>query len=153
VAAVALEAAPQRVEQILDVEGLEKDAAIGIGQDLTGAVHGIGGGGAYEHGDPRRGGTAFDGDAGSAIGNRLFGGIFMSVNGTGATIRDNVVDTTVFGEDGIFIGRPGDTIAGNVARNDSALGIDAVAGNTDGGGNRASGNGDARQCVGVTCSP
>jgi hypothetical protein len=31
------------------------------------------------------------------------------------------------------------------------LGIEAVEGVIDGGGNRASENGDARQCVNVTC--
>ena len=39
----------------------------------------------------------------------------------------------------------------NEARRNGDLGIDAVHGVIDGGGNRASGNGDPRQCVNVTC--
>jgi hypothetical protein len=39
----------------------------------------------------------------------------------------------------------------NRAVRNGDLGIEAVAGVTDGGRNRASGNGDARQCVNVKC--
>jgi parallel beta-helix repeat protein len=39
----------------------------------------------------------------------------------------------------------------NEASRNGDLGIEAVRGVTDGGGNRASGNGDPRQCVNVTC--
>jgi Tol biopolymer transport system component len=44
------------------------------------------------------------------------------------------------------------TLRGNEADDNTNLGIEAVDGVIDGGGNRASGNGDPRQCVGVTCS-
>ena len=37
------------------------------------------------------------------------------------------------------------------ARRNGDLGIEAVRGVIDGGGNRASGNGDPRQCVNVRC--
>jgi hypothetical protein len=39
----------------------------------------------------------------------------------------------------------------NEARRNGGLGIFAVRGVIDGGGNRASGNGDRRQCVNVAC--
>jgi parallel beta-helix repeat protein len=39
----------------------------------------------------------------------------------------------------------------NEARRNGDLGIDAVRGAIDGGGNKASGNGDPRQCTNVTC--
>jgi Tol biopolymer transport system component len=44
------------------------------------------------------------------------------------------------------------TLRGNIADDNTDLGIEAVDQVIDGGGNRASGNGDPRQCVGVTCS-
>jgi hypothetical protein len=39
----------------------------------------------------------------------------------------------------------------NRAIRNADLGIEAVRGVIDGGGNRASGNGDPRQCVNVAC--
>jgi hypothetical protein len=58
------------------------------------------------------------------------------------------------GDDGIDVESPATTITANVANDNADLGIDAVDGVTDGGGNRASGNGNANglQCVGVACS-
>jgi hypothetical protein len=38
------------------------------------------------------------------------------------------------------------------ANDNGDLGIEAVAGVNDGGGNRASGNGNPAQCTGVACS-
>lgn len=55
--------------------------------------------------------------------------------------------------DGIGVLTPGNVLIGNLAENNGALGINAVPGTRDGGGNRASGNGDARECVGVHCTP
>ena len=52
--------------------------------------------------------------------------------------------------DGIFVEEHGTLVRGNVANGNGELGIDAP-GVSDGGGNRASGNADARQCVGVVC--
>jgi nitrous oxidase accessory protein NosD len=43
------------------------------------------------------------------------------------------------------------TLAGNRASFNSDLGIEAVVGTTDGGGNRARHNGNPAQCVGVSC--
>ena len=53
--------------------------------------------------------------------------------------------------DGIRIDAPGTRIARNTANNNRDLGINAVAGVIDGGGNRASGNGNPLQCVNVFC--
>jgi parallel beta-helix repeat protein len=55
------------------------------------------------------------------------------------------------GSDGFKVGSPSTKITKNRAVRNGDLGIDAVSGIIDGGGNRASGNGDARQCVNVTC--
>jgi len=55
------------------------------------------------------------------------------------------------GGDGFAIRNPTTKLAGNRALRNADLGIAAVRGVIDRGGNRASGNGDARQCVHVRC--
>jgi parallel beta-helix repeat protein len=55
------------------------------------------------------------------------------------------------GDDGFAVRNPTTKLAGNRAKRNADLGIAAVRGVIDGGGNRASGNGDARQCVHVKC--
>ena len=55
------------------------------------------------------------------------------------------------GDDGIDVESASTTIAGNLAVRNHDLGIEAVAGVTDGGGNKAFANGDSRQCTHVTC--
>jgi len=55
------------------------------------------------------------------------------------------------GRAGISVGSPSTMITKNRAVRNDGLGIKAVEGVIDGGGNRASGNGDPRQCVNVTC--
>jgi parallel beta-helix repeat protein len=52
---------------------------------------------------------------------------------------------------GIHVLDSGTTLTRNEARRNGGLGIYAVPGVIDGGGNRASGNGDPRQCVNVKC--
>lgn len=54
------------------------------------------------------------------------------------------------GDDGIDVDVPA-TISNNFANFNGDLGIEAVPGVTDGGGNKASGNGNPAQCVGVRC--
>ena len=55
------------------------------------------------------------------------------------------------GGDGFSIRNPTTKLAGNRAKHNADLGIQARHGVIDGGGNRAGGNGDARQCVHVKC--
>jgi parallel beta-helix repeat protein len=55
------------------------------------------------------------------------------------------------GRSGIGVGSPSTKLTKNRAVRNGRLGIEAVEGVIDGGGNRASGNGDPRQCVNVTC--
>jgi nitrous oxidase accessory protein NosD len=81
-------------------------------------------------------------------------------------LADGVVDVAVErnrtfrnGDDGIDVrfrdGVSGFTVdvlvGGNRADFNTDLGIHAIPGTTDGGGNRAKGNGDPAQCVGVVC--
>ena len=61
----------------------------------------------------------------------------------------NVV--TDAGDDGIDVNARATTVEDNVANRNSDLGIDAVNGVTDVGGNGAQGNGDPRQCTNVDC--
>jgi hypothetical protein len=74
----------------------------------------------------------------------------LAVSGARRTlVRGNVVRES--GGDGINNGAPSSTLARNKADNNADLGIESVAGVVDGGGNRARGNGDPRECVNVVC--
>jgi large repetitive protein len=55
------------------------------------------------------------------------------------------------GDDGFDVESRSTKLTGNRAVRNADLGIEAVRGVIDGGGNRASRNGDARQCVNVKC--
>ena len=55
------------------------------------------------------------------------------------------------GDDGIDVERAGTLIARNKANVNVDLGIEAVPGVNDGGGNKAHGNGNPAQCVNVSC--
>ena len=61
----------------------------------------------------------------------------------------NVV--TRSGEDGFDVDSSTTTLTGNRARRNGDLGVEAVFGVIDGGGNLASGNGNPLQCLNVTC--
>ena len=56
------------------------------------------------------------------------------------------------GDDGFDIRSHSAKLARNRALRNGDLGIAAVRGVIDGGGNRASGNGDPRQCTHIVCS-
>jgi hypothetical protein len=77
-------------------------------------------------------------------------GIRVEPAATGTLLKANL--TTRNGDDGIDVDSPATTVTANVANDNLDLGIEAVAGVTDGGGNRARGNGNPAQCVGVACS-
>jgi parallel beta-helix repeat protein len=55
-------------------------------------------------------------------------------------------------DDGIEVANPVATVTRNTANNNVDYGIEAVVGVTDGGGNTASGNGNAAQCANVVCN-
>jgi Right handed beta helix region len=54
-------------------------------------------------------------------------------------------------DDGIEVRSPGTRVAKNIATDNRLWGIQAVAGVIDEGGNRASGNGIAEQCLNIAC--
>jgi parallel beta-helix repeat protein len=78
----------------------------------------------------------------------------------GGIAIDSAIERTVVkrnhvfraGAHGIFVGNPTTKVTRNEARHNDRLGIWAVEGVIDGGGNRASGNGDRRQCVNIACN-
>ncbi|HEX2370889.1 MAG TPA: right-handed parallel beta-helix repeat-containing protein [Acidimicrobiia bacterium] len=68
---------------------------------------------------------------------------------TGTLLDRNRV--TRSGDDGIDVNAEDTTLMRNVANHNRDLGIEAVPGVTDGGNNRAAGNGNPLQCTGVSC--
>jgi parallel beta-helix repeat protein len=83
------------------------------------------------------------------------GGIYV-VASSGNQLSGNAANGNL--DTGILIAEdaPGDTtgnsLKGNSANKNRGHGIDALAGTSDGGGNRASGNATPPQCVNVTCA-
>jgi large repetitive protein len=82
--------------------------------------------------------------------NTVTGGLGLRVltGAAGNYLRGNVATAN---DVGITIQEPGNVLQSNVANDNVGLGIDAVPGVVDDGGNTATGNGDPRQCVGVAC--
>jgi parallel beta-helix repeat protein len=78
-------------------------------------------------------------------------GIQVDACATGTLLRDNVARRNA--DDGIHVDAPGSVLVGNGAFRNGDLGIEAVPGVTDAGGNRAAGNGNPAQCENVACSP
>jgi parallel beta-helix repeat protein len=126
--------------------GLELQASTGVRIEANNASSATGGGIELE---------------GGSIGNDLLSNI---ANGNGANgiyvasealgVPGNLLDGNTAsgnGEDGIHVAEGGHTIRGNTANSNFGWGIFAELGNTDGGGNRASGNGQPEQCFGVRC--
>lgn len=76
-------------------------------------------------------------------------GVFVDGTSIGTLIERNVTNRN--GNDGIFVSNAATTLRKNTANNNVGWGINAVAGVTDGGGNKAAGNGQAGQCTNVVC--
>jgi parallel beta-helix repeat protein len=97
-------------------------------------------------------------DRGRSVGNVVRRNRVRATRSSGISV-DRVPKRTLLrrnrvrgsGRDGIIVGSRSTTITKNRAVRNGDLGIQAVDGVTDGGGNRASGNGDPRQCVNVRC--
>jgi nitrous oxidase accessory protein NosD len=97
------------------------------------------------------------------VANRVIGsGIGIAIGPeAGGVVLDTLISTnTVVNAigDGIQLLGPStgletSTLSGNRALHNGQLGINTVEGTRDGGGNRAAGNGDPRQCVNILCSP
>ena len=78
-------------------------------------------------------------------------GIFLDLSSRRAEIKTSVANSNR--HDGIRVETRGAKLTGNTALFNTELGIDATAGVTDGGGNKAHGNGSLHQCENVACVP
>lgn len=97
----------------------------------------------------------------SSLANLLTGNQASANNGQGIYIGDsaptgqgNVLEGNTAsgnGGEGIMVNASRHTVRGNTADSNDGWGISAVSGNTDGGGNRATGNAESAQCSGVVC--
>ena len=81
-------------------------------------------------------------------------GVGTDVNGNPAAVTDTLIlrNTAIgAGDDGIDVDSAETTLTRNGAFRNDDLGIEAVPGVTDGGGNKAAGNGNPLQCTNVFC--
>lgn len=76
-------------------------------------------------------------------------GVRVGVGADGTMLERNHISGA--GDDGIEVDSAAAVLTRNAAFFNHDLGIEAVAGVTDGGGNRAHGNGNPVQCTGVAC--
>jgi hypothetical protein len=77
-------------------------------------------------------------------------GIFVDPDAAGTLLARNLAVRS--GDDGIDVRAPGTTVTRNVAIANHDLGIAAVRGVIDGGGNREAGNGNPAQCINIVCT-
>lgn len=88
--------------------------------------------------------------SGNVANSKLDDGIRVDAAATATLLKGNTANDN--GDDGIDIDAPGTTVTRNTANGNHDLGIEAVAGVVDGGGNRASNNGNAVECTVLACS-
>jgi parallel beta-helix repeat protein len=86
---------------------------------------------------------------GNVIRRSRVDGIVVVQKDRHSVLIGNVVTRSA--DDGFDVDSPTTTLAANRARRNADLGIEAVFGVIDGGGNLASRNGDPLQCLNVTC--
>lgn len=82
--------------------------------------------------------------------SRFSPGILVNADATATLLMGNTANEN--GDDGIRVDAAGTTLTRNTANFNQELGIEAVPGVIDGGGNRARGNGNPLQCTNVACS-
>jgi parallel beta-helix repeat protein len=87
--------------------------------------------------------------AGNLVRRSRVDGIVVVRKDHGSLLAGNIV--TGSGDDGLDVDSRTTTLSGNRARRNSDLGIEAVFGVIDGGGNLVSGNGNPLQCLNLTC--
>jgi large repetitive protein len=76
-------------------------------------------------------------------------GILVDNGATGTLlVRNRAIRN---GDDGIDVDAPATTVTRNIANHNHDLGIEAVPGVIDGGGNHAAGNGNPAQCINIDC--
>jgi len=92
------------------------------------------------------------------VGNTISGNVVRGPAVDGVIVESTAFDTLLerntaigAGDDGIDVDNAATTLTHNVAVQNGDLGIEAVPGVTDGGGNNAAGNGNPAQCTNVAC--
>jgi parallel beta-helix repeat protein len=85
----------------------------------------------------------------NAVRDAAMDGIRVDTNTTGTVLRGNIAKGA--GDDGLDVDSAATRLEGNLALLNRDLGIEAVPGVTDGGGNRARHNGNPAQCTGIAC--
>jgi parallel beta-helix repeat protein len=87
------------------------------------------------------------------LGNRISrngsDGVFVTEPNFSGLVAGNTV--TRNGDDGIEVDAPSTTVTDNRTRKNADLGIDAISGTVDGGGNRGFGNGNPLECLNIAC--
>jgi nitrous oxidase accessory protein NosD len=83
------------------------------------------------------------------VNRNLADGILVDNGATGTLVVRNLAIRN--GDDGIDVDAPATTLTRNIANHNRDLGIEAVPGVIDGGGNHAAGNGNPAQCTNIDC--
>jgi parallel beta-helix repeat protein len=83
------------------------------------------------------------------VNRNLADGILVDNGATGTLVIRNLAIRN--GDDGIDVDAPATTLTRNIANRNHDLGIEAVPGVIDGGGNYAAGNGNPAQCINIDC--
>lgn len=84
---------------------------------------------------------------GNHVTSKLSDGILVDSGATGTLLVGNLAIRS--GDDGIDVDAPATTVTRNIANHNQDLGIEAVPGVIDGGGNHAAGNGNPAQCINI----
>jgi hypothetical protein len=87
--------------------------------------------------------------SGNHVTSKLADGILVDSGATGTLLVRNLAIRS--GDDGIDVDAPATTVTRNIANHNHDLGIEAVPGVIDGGGNHAAGNGNPAQCINIDC--
>ena len=103
--------------------------------------------------------AAFEPEGGPpTVGNTINGNLIQDSDFDGVLVESTAFDTLLegniaigAGDDGIDVKSSATTVTRNLALHNGDLGIGAVPGVTDGGGNRAAANGNPAQCTNVAC--
>ena len=92
------------------------------------------------------------------VGNTIRGNLIRGTAVEGLLVGPTAIDTLLegnvaigAGDDGIHVDNAETTLTRNLAVHNGDLGIEAVPGVTDGGGNHAAANGNPAQCTNVAC--
>jgi parallel beta-helix repeat protein len=86
---------------------------------------------------------------GNVAGNNASDGIRIGEGTSGTKVRRNLAVGN--GDDGIDVDAPATIVSRNTTKRNRDLGIEAVVGPRDGGGNRAYANGNPLQCTNIEC--